>query len=306
VEETISKRLPEDQRERLHPACAKKLIEGAIAYAEDLGFAPHRDYRKARKVLSGIDAALCPTDFTYGRDGKPCYVAGPDDSEERVERVLAILESRCGPDGFGYVYPEEGGGERDAIDDLRDALMAWLDDEPDSVPRFYQVSGLVTAMQLCPEPLSPNRVLEVLWGEEGRVWEDAEELREFTTLLGEYWNYISDLLAAATAPDAGLADQAMDVWMGDFEGEEDLAIMAATLEWATGFMRATELWPEAWGETLARPDLAEHWEIIRWWSTFIGTGNKDRIADAAEAKPPRTIGHSAIALARALRGPTGT
>src|SRR5690606_33860432 len=50
-------RLPPEGREFIHPACAKKLIEGAIAYAQDLGFAPHRDYRKARKVLSSLDTA---------------------------------------------------------------------------------------------------------------------------------------------------------------------------------------------------------------------------------------------------------
>ncbi len=40
------------------------------------------------------------------------------------------------------------------------------------------------------------------------------------------------------------------------------------------------------------------------WPFFFCTGNKDRIADAAEADPPRTIGASVAALARALRLPT--
>lgn len=88
-------------------ACAKKLIEGAIAYAETLGFAPHRDYRKARRVLSGLDASTCAEVFEYGEDGRPCYVRGPDDSDERVARVLALLKIKCGPDGFNYVDPEE-------------------------------------------------------------------------------------------------------------------------------------------------------------------------------------------------------
>jgi hypothetical protein len=107
VEDRIREQIPDEEHERLHPACAKKLIEGAVAYSERLGFAPHRDYRKARKVFSGIDASVCPTDFTFGRDGKPCYIAGENDSQERINRVLAILETRCGEGGFHYVYPVE-------------------------------------------------------------------------------------------------------------------------------------------------------------------------------------------------------
>ena len=39
----ITERIPEADRERLHPACAKKLLDGAIAYAERLGFHPYAD-----------------------------------------------------------------------------------------------------------------------------------------------------------------------------------------------------------------------------------------------------------------------
>ena len=98
--ELIEERLPVNFRETFDPACAKKLVEGALAYAESLGFAPARDFRKARRVLSGIDASACPLDFTFGRDGKPCYVEGPDDTPERVDRVLAVLNGRFGEDGY--------------------------------------------------------------------------------------------------------------------------------------------------------------------------------------------------------------
>jgi len=42
----------EDQQfENVHPACARKLIEGAISYAKELGFYPHRDYKDAKGIL---------------------------------------------------------------------------------------------------------------------------------------------------------------------------------------------------------------------------------------------------------------
>ncbi len=142
----LDERVGENIREAIHPAFAKKLIDGAIAYAEGLGFLPHRDYRKARKVLSSLDASTCTETFVYGENGIPCYVRGPNDSEERVDRVLAVLEQKCGIGGFKFVDPTED----DNSDSMpKEDLMDWLEEEPDEVPRFYEVSGIVTAMR-CP------------------------------------------------------------------------------------------------------------------------------------------------------------
>jgi yecA family protein len=302
VRELVDEELPDAMREPIHPVCAKKLIEGALAYAENLGFAPHRDFRKARRVLSGLDASLCPTEFAYGREGRPCYVRGSDDSDERVDRVLAILEARVGPDGYDYDPADDE--ESDDLIELREALIAWLDAEPPEVPRFYFLSGMITALHLCPRPVSPAKLLEALWPE-GCAWESAEELEEFTALLMEYWNYAGGLVRDAAAPDAPPGAQAFDVWSEDFPTDSPLPMMVAMLEWAGGFMRATELWPEAWGDALTRAELAPHWEVVRWWAEIIQPGNKDRIADAAEGTPSRTIAASVVALARALR-PAGS
>lgn len=299
MEDTLTSRLPAEERERLHPACAKKLIEGAIAYAEALGFSPHRDHRKARKVLAGLDAALCPTEFTFGREGKPCYVAGPDDSAERIDRVIAILHQRCGPDGYEFVGLDSG--EAMDVEEVRTELQAWLEEQEASVPRFYQVSGLVTGMQLCPQPLSPTKLMEALWGPSGRVWEDEQELRVVTQLLGDYWNSVADLIATGLQPGAGANERIIDVWTSDFPEEEDLGLVAAQLEWSIGFLRATTLWPEAWGDTLHRPDLAPHWELIRWWSELLAGDHKAEIAAAAAEKPRRNLDSAVLALARALR-----
>jgi yecA family protein len=304
--EWIEERLPEDHCERIHPSCAKKLIEGALTYAQTLGFAPHRDFRKARKVLAGIDASACPREFTYGRDGRPCYVRGFDDTDERVNRVCAILAARCGADGFDYEDPGEE--EEDDALAVREDLMAWLDDEPPEVPRFYEVSGLITAMLICPTPLSPLKVLDVLWGPEGRIWEDELDLGEFNGMLLVYWNRVSDLVQNASAPTAQPEDQILDIWEEDFADDEagGTHMTAATFAWATGFRRVTTLWPEAWCDALTRPDLASHWEVVGWWAGFLQKDNRDRMVAAAEAEAPRTLNQSVVALARALRPPPVT
>ena len=302
----VHERLPEDFRERIHPACAKKMIEGAIAYAETHGFAPHRDYRKARKVLSGLDASLCPTEFTFGEDGKPCYVRGSDDDEARVERILSILEARYGPEGFTYVDIEEDADENGDEDDsraVREELMDWLNAEPESVPRFYEFSGLVTGLLLCPRVVSPLKINEVLWGPEGRIWADQDEAQEFADLLMEYWNLINDMILDCVAVDAPPDSSPVDVWEEDFAEDEGLELAASLCAWATGFLRATKIEPASWQAALQRPDLAPHWEVLQWWAGFLEKKNRDAVEAAAHRTPPRTIGGSVTALTRALRQP---
>jgi len=88
---------------QIEPACAKKLIEGAITYARDLGFEPHEDYRVARKVLQNIDATDCKEQFTFGKDGMPFFMSGPNDSLQRSRQIIDILERRCGSGGYHYM-----------------------------------------------------------------------------------------------------------------------------------------------------------------------------------------------------------
>lgn len=88
-------------------ACARKLIAGAVEYARQFQLTPHPDYKVARTILDGIDAAACPRDFEYGRDGQPFYVAGPNDSPATSRRILSLLEQQCGPDGFHYMIPTD-------------------------------------------------------------------------------------------------------------------------------------------------------------------------------------------------------
>jgi hypothetical protein len=66
--------------ENIHQICAKKLIEGAAAYAESLGFKSHPDYKNAAHIFKGVDTDACPVTYTYGKDGKPLYISGPYES----------------------------------------------------------------------------------------------------------------------------------------------------------------------------------------------------------------------------------
>ena len=88
-----------------HPSCAKKLVEGAKIYAESLGFSPHKDYGFARKIFGDIQEKQCPRSFTFGRDGKPMYLAGPNDNAQFQKKVMNTLTAGLGKNGFHYRMP---------------------------------------------------------------------------------------------------------------------------------------------------------------------------------------------------------
>jgi hypothetical protein len=79
---------------------AAKVIRDAIAYARDLGFSPHRDYRDAVLVLGDANPDACDEIVPLGKDGKPFFVSGPYDN---VDRIIAKLTRRLGPEGFHYL-----------------------------------------------------------------------------------------------------------------------------------------------------------------------------------------------------------
>lgn len=89
--------------ERVHPSCLRKLVEGAVQYARDLGLAPHPDYARAAQLFGDIDAAACPVRYVYGKDGQPFYVNGPYESAAQSRKIIDTLTRRLGSDGFRYM-----------------------------------------------------------------------------------------------------------------------------------------------------------------------------------------------------------
>jgi len=93
------------------PACAVKLIQDAVAYAEGLGLQPHRDYLSVKSFFGSIDPTTCPKEFVFGKDGKPFYIAGPNETLEDSEKIMAALTRKVGADGFNYLVRMDLGPE---------------------------------------------------------------------------------------------------------------------------------------------------------------------------------------------------
>ena len=107
-DEGIATRFESQRLEPVAPAHARKLIQDAITYARNLGFEPHEDFCDASVVLGDIDPTACDVVFTFGKDGKPFYVSGPNESEERALQIVNQLITRCGKDGFHYLVKVHG------------------------------------------------------------------------------------------------------------------------------------------------------------------------------------------------------
>jgi hypothetical protein len=94
--------LAPEEFESISPACARKLVEDAVAYADDLGIQPHPEYKLAKQIFGNIDKNDCEISFVFGKDGKPFYMPGPNETPGDIRRVINKLAARLGPDGFHY------------------------------------------------------------------------------------------------------------------------------------------------------------------------------------------------------------
>jgi hypothetical protein len=82
------------------PACVAKLVQGAVAYARDLGLDPHERFTETLGILGGADPEACPVSYEYGWRGKPLYRPGPIEKPEQFKQVMAKLIDRLGIGGF--------------------------------------------------------------------------------------------------------------------------------------------------------------------------------------------------------------
>jgi len=79
-----------------------KIIFGAIEYAKRIGFKPQKDFDLSQYVLEGLQNNDCDLTLEFGKDGKPLYIAGPDDD---FEAIIETLRKNVGEDNFHFIAP---------------------------------------------------------------------------------------------------------------------------------------------------------------------------------------------------------
>ena len=112
------------------PVCARRLVTEAAAYAADLGIPPPADLKVIERLFGDIDGSTCQQVFTFGKDGKPFFVAGPNDGPVKIRRILNALERKVGPGGFDYLLPADLNSLA-GVDDLIELEDGTDEDEED-------------------------------------------------------------------------------------------------------------------------------------------------------------------------------
>jgi hypothetical protein len=84
------------------PGKAYRIIIGAIEYAKRIGFKPQKDLYLSKYILEGLPDTDHDFQLKFGREGKPFFIAGPDDD---FEVILETLRRNVGEGNFHFIAP---------------------------------------------------------------------------------------------------------------------------------------------------------------------------------------------------------
>jgi tetratricopeptide (TPR) repeat protein len=87
------------------------IIFGAVAYAKELGFRPHKDFQLAQYVLEEDDERIELMDIEFGMEGRPAVFIG---SESHPARIFQILDKSVGKGNYSVI------SEGEEFDDYND------------------------------------------------------------------------------------------------------------------------------------------------------------------------------------------
>lgn len=80
-----------------------KLVLDTESFAANIGFSAPDDYALAKAIFADIDYTICKATFNFGKNGKPFYIAGPEDSPEKSLNIVNTLLLHCGEGNFQYM-----------------------------------------------------------------------------------------------------------------------------------------------------------------------------------------------------------
>ena len=136
---------PREMEERVHNpyvefvecdyALAHNIIYEGIAFADDFGFEPVKDFTKTGVYILEEDSDDIPAmDIPLGRDGVPVVFVSPD---RDMRREIAILEKTAGKGNFHIIYVDDKGYLDEEDDDEEDD--DYDDDDDFGTPSYDEV-----------------------------------------------------------------------------------------------------------------------------------------------------------------------
>lgn len=138
----------------IEPMLCFNIIYGAVEFAEDCGFQPHKDFKITEYILDDVSTIEYIVVPLGGEDGKPFFVSGPYDD---TEKIMATLQKNKGEGNFDFmaeiasdnmVFPDEIG-----INDRERVLGEFfpkvlIDEKIDSLPTEEDQSVLGLQLQI--------------------------------------------------------------------------------------------------------------------------------------------------------------
>ncbi|MDB4905071.1 MAG: hypothetical protein JWQ63_4352 [Mucilaginibacter sp.] len=94
-------------------ALAHNIIYGAVAFAEEYGFKPHKDWAVTQFILEEDDDRVELMEIEFGVQGMPCFIPGPNDDEAKIKRITTALEHTAGPGNFEVLDPLDDEFDKD-------------------------------------------------------------------------------------------------------------------------------------------------------------------------------------------------
>ena len=100
--ELIEKYTPEDiEMVKCDYVLAHNIIYGAIEFAEEYGFYPHKDFEVSKHILEKDDENIELMDIEFGEDGVPCVITTINNEPKKV---IAQLENTAGHGNYKIIY----------------------------------------------------------------------------------------------------------------------------------------------------------------------------------------------------------
>ncbi len=109
--------------EEIEPNICFNYVFGAIEFAEDLGFKPHKDFKITEYILDDVEDIEF-VDIEFGFNGRPLFVSGENDN---INRIMAILDKNVGRENYDYFLGPDA-EEMEEDEDLEEDIYKKLGD----------------------------------------------------------------------------------------------------------------------------------------------------------------------------------
>jgi hypothetical protein len=107
LEEHMSRISGEYPLRPMNPSVARKLLHDAAGFAFSLGLPPSESFANVELIFG--DTPMTEETFSFGKDGMPFYMAGPNDSPARQRRIQDAVAKHAGAKNIALIDVDDLG-----------------------------------------------------------------------------------------------------------------------------------------------------------------------------------------------------